>query len=107
MLERSEEEPEPDPEIEPESEPPQEPRLGAPTPVVDSPPRTFEYRTERVAMVELSDGSTLAGLLSRESEAGWDLVELVRGEAEVVVLLRQAKRADPKIRPVGFTLPGR
>jgi hypothetical protein len=105
MRERLEEEPEPD------GEPDEEPAAvaTAPTPQVPSvagASREYEYRTDLLTTAEVIDGSTLAGRLTRGSEDGWELVDIINAGDRHAILLRRAKRPERNSRPVGFTPPG-
>ncbi len=104
MTERAEEEPEPD-EPEPDDEPGSAPSVASIVPTVGgSGSREFEYRTDLISVAELTDGSTLAEKLGKASVDGWDLVDILDGGDQKVVLLRKPKRPKTESRPVGFAV---
>ena len=107
MRNRLEEEPEPEPDEEPEPEPEtgdQPSGVSMSTPVVSTPVREFEYRTEPLSRADLAKGR-LSDLLNKESADGWDLVDVIAAEPGHVVLLRRPKKAQQEARRVGFALP--
>jgi hypothetical protein len=67
--------------------------------------REYEYRTDLVTAAEVTDGSTLAGQLTKASAEGWDLVDIINAGDRFAILLRRAKRPERNARPVGFTPP--
>lgn len=103
----ADEEPDPEPDPEPEVEPDGAPPAASITPLVDGPPRRFEFRSERLTLDQTYDGHSLSEMLNRESEQGWDLVEVITGPDGALVLLRHPKRGDAHNRPVGFVVPSR
>lgn len=105
MRERLEEEPEPD------EDPDETPGAvatapGAQLPSVAEGGRDYEYRTDLLSAAEVIDGQTLAGLLTKASSDGWDLVDIISAGDHYAVLLRRAKRPERNARPVGFAPPG-
>ena len=104
MTESAEEEPEPD-EPEPDDEPGSAQSVASMVPTVGgSGSREYEYRTELVTLAELTDGKTLAEKLGKASVDGWDLVDILDGGEQRVVLLRKPKRPKTESRPVGFAV---
>ena len=104
MRERLEEEPEP--EVEPDETPGAVATApGAHIPSVSEGGREHEYRTDLLTAAEVIDGQTLAGLLTKTSGEGWDLVDIISAGDRYAVLLRRAKRPERNARPVGFTPP--
>ena len=97
MRDRFEEEPEP--EDEPEASRPVVPSVGPAG-------QEFEYRTEVVSVKQLTDGKTLAELLTGASADSWELVEIIAAGERHVVLLRKLKRRESEGRRVGFALQG-
>ena len=101
-----------EPEIEPEPEPEPEPEVEAvgaapQAPVVEGPPRAFEYRAVALALDDVGDGEKLASLVNGEAEQGWDLVQVVPAAGSLLVLLRRLKKQEPRASRVGFVIPGR
>ena len=104
MTERLEEEPEPD-EPEPDDEPSAARSVASMVPTVGgSGSREYEYQTELLSIAQLTDGKTLAERLSKASIDGWDLVDILDGGDQRVVLLRKPKRPKTESRPVGFAV---
>ena len=104
MTERAEEEPEPD-EPEPDEEPGSARSGSAMVPTVGgSGSREYEYRTELLSVVQLTDGTTLSDKLGKASADGWDLVDILDGGDQRVLLLRKPKRPKTESRPVGFAV---
>jgi hypothetical protein len=105
MRERLEEEPEPD------EEPDEEPDTASTTTSTLVPSvgpnggREFEFRTDLITAAEVVDGTTLAGQLTKASEDGWDLVDIINAGERYAILLRRAKKSERNSRPVGFTPP--
>ena len=67
--------------------------------------REYEYRTDLVTSAEVTDGSTLPGLLTKASADGWDLVDIINAGDRHAVLLRRLKRSERNARQVGFAPP--
>jgi hypothetical protein len=74
----------------------------APVPAVSLGGREYEFKTEVLAMGQVTDGKTLPERLTAASAEGWDLVEIVDAGESRVLLLRRAKRTSREPRSVGF-----
>ncbi|HEX4212908.1 MAG TPA: hypothetical protein VIA06_06230 [Candidatus Dormibacteraeota bacterium] len=99
-----EEEPEPDEEPDEPDAPAAGPAAAIPSIAGEN--REFEYRTEVLTTVKLTDGKTLAKVLNEASKDGWDFVKVLSAADQHVVLLRKAKSAARSDRRVGFAIGG-
>jgi hypothetical protein len=67
--------------------------------------REFEFRTELITAEQVTDGTTLAGHLTKASADGWDLVDIINAGERHAILLRRLKRPERSARQVGFAPP--
>ena len=105
---RSEEIPEEEPdEPEPEEAPAAASAVATMLPSVAPASREFEFRTESIALAELTDGSTLPAKLGEASKDGWDFVQVIEAGDSRVLLFRRGKKAERHNRPVGFSPPSK
>jgi hypothetical protein len=74
-------------------------------PTVGLPGRDWEFSTQVLTLVQVTDGTTLVKVLKESGADGWDLADVIDGGDKRVLLLRRPKRSQRESRRVGFAPP--